>query len=173
MYNRPFAMRYNRQEIRFNPCGTLRIVSLGKKRRNPLGGGGVRTKQTTPGMGRVWGVRMFVGLSVGHEPKYSIARLVKFTKDFLIGQGWPPDSSFVAQRGIYTYASTDPKGPAGVVEEESAQVIILDAVKFDKDAFLLVMQNLAEYLVKAFEQEKIFVQVQYANVVRDTWMVTQ
>lgn len=158
MYNRPFSIQYGRKVFRFNPCGATRIIGVHGKRRNP---------KTEVGLGKVWGVRMFVGFSVKQKPKYSITALVAETRDCLRKMGFPEDASFVAQRGVYTYAEG-----GKVVEEDSAQVIILDTTLFDKDKFLQAMQLLAEYLVVALEQESIFVQVQYANVVRDTWRVT-
>ena len=158
MYNRPFSIQYGRKVYRFNPCGPVREFGVHGKRRNP---------KTETGLGKVWGVRMFVGFSVKQKPKYSLASLVSETRDFLRKMNFPEDSSFVAQKGVYTYAEG-----GTVVEEDSAQVIILDTTLIDKDKFLKVMQDLAEYLVVTFEQEVMFVQVLYANVVRDTWRVT-
>ena len=179
MYNRNFYHRLpHGRLVRFNPVGDMYGYTLRKAR-------GVRlnpqlSRQTTelPGWGRCWTVRMFVGFNVHFRPMFKLADLVGETRNFLsklrwtndkgISKPFPQDSSFIAQRGVYTHGET-----GDVVEEDSGQVIIMDTVLFDKAIFLKAMQSLAEHLVVVFNQREVIVQVLYGDVVRDTWSVVQ
>jgi hypothetical protein len=174
MYNRNFATpAKDGRHFFFNPEGPLYLNFLHK---SPVR----LNAKTVRGLGGAVGVRMFIGFSVGMSPKYSMDKLIAETKNFLsrrsykdskgVAHKFPMNASFVSQRGIYTYTKAG-KLKGSVVEEAGAQLIILDTTIFNKPVFLKVMQGLAEYLVVKLEQEAIFVQVQEANVVQDTWMV--
>ena len=50
----------------------------------------------------VYAARLFVGFNVGGRPQWSMNDLVALVEKIRVSQGRRPDSSFLAQRGIYT-----------------------------------------------------------------------
>jgi hypothetical protein len=167
LYNKPFIEREGgRRMVKFNPCGDMfSYKAKGGRRVNPV-----------EKYGGAWAARMFVGLSVKSTPTYSLAFLVKLVREFLRGQTFEAekgiiramdeDSSFVMQRGVYTHTDD-----GSVIEEDSVQVIIFNAGP-TKEQFFAMMQDLAETIARRMQQESVWVQLQFAGVVRQTWKVT-
>lgn len=101
--------------------------------------------------------RLFVGLSVGKRPTYSVDDVVAFTQKVRAKQSASPDASFLFQRGVYTDKNND------VVNEESVQIVIF-SFGDDKEVFEGQMIELAEALIKSFQQETIYVELQEKGI---------
>ena len=109
--------------------------------------------------------RIFIGLSVGDTPTYTIDDVVKATVAIRKRQGSLPDASFLAQRGVYTQAGS-------TVEENSVQIIIIDMQGDTKQVFTSQVVELAKELREDFKQESVIVEVQKRGVVVDVFSVT-
>jgi hypothetical protein len=148
---------------RFRPVGnTYEVDESGQlspvgPKNNPIeriGGGGLSA-------------RVFVGLSVGDKPTYSIEDVVRATIDVRNRQGVSPDASFLIQRGVYTHS-----GSGQVVTENSVQIILLDFEGRSKANFTEDVTGLAERLRAKLHQESVIVEIQERGVVQDVYSVT-
>jgi hypothetical protein len=145
---RPVGQTYEAVDGQLRPIGP---------RNNPIeriGGGGLSA-------------RLFVGLSVGDKPTYSIDDVVRATIEVRKSQGLGADASFLIQRGVYTHS-----GSGQVVTENSVQIIILDFEGRSKAAFTQDVTQLAEDLRARLRQESVIVEVQERGVVQDVYSVT-
>lgn len=148
---------------RFRPVGQVyevdksgSLVPIGP-RNNPierLGGGGLSA-------------RIFLGLSVGDKPTYSIDDVVKGFVEIRKSQGASPDASILLQRGVYTQ-SADGK----VVTENSVQILILDFEGRSKRAFTEEVNSIGVRLRERFKQESVIVEIQERGVVQDVYSIT-
>ena len=146
---------------RFRPTGEVRMLAPdGRPQNNPverLGSGG-------------YSARIFVGLKVGQETKWTIDDVISVTYDELKRQakGGPVEgASVLAQHGIYEDFVTKER-----VVEPSVQVIVIDLSGKDKDAFTRDMEALAEALRKKLEQQTVILEIQKRGVVEDVYSVT-
>ena len=110
--------------------------------------------------------RLFVGLNVGQDPKYTVDDVVRITKRVRKEQGELPDSSFLLQRGLFTDEVT-----AATVEENSVQVVIFN---FDEDEakFEDEMGALAETLARELQQQVVYVEMQRRGIPYAIYKVT-
>lgn len=151
---------------RFRPQGHVHLVTAeGTVRRegarpNPierLGAGG-------------YSARIFVGLKVGQETRWTIDDVIRITYDTLKRQakGGPVEgASILAQHGIYEDTETGER-----VIEPSVQVIVIDLSGRSKEAFTTDMEQLAEELRKKLEQQTVILEIQKRGVVEDVYSVT-
>jgi hypothetical protein len=107
--------------------------------------------------------RLFVGLSVGNTPRYSVDDVVAATVAFRKKAKRSPDASFVAQKGTYTH---DKSGK--LVVEDSVQVIILD-FSGKRAAFVADMKKLGTELRKKFKQESVILEIQDRGIVQEVF----
>jgi hypothetical protein len=148
---------------RFRPNGPMMLVgSSGTSRRasevkgNPI-------KQLGKGS---LSARLFVGLSVGDTPKFTVDDIVKATVAIRRKENKSPDATFIAQKGTYTH---DKSGK--LVVEDSVQIIILD-FSGKRAAFTKDMKKLGAALRKKFEQETVILEIQDRGIVQEVWGIT-
>jgi hypothetical protein len=110
--------------------------------------------------------RLFVGFNIGHEPVWKLEDVIRMVLAFRKEQDAPPDSTFIAQKGIYTH-----QDGSGIVEEDGAQIIVLNTYT-DDEAFKNQMLALAEHLALEMNQESVIVDLQEAGVSKDVLSVT-
>lgn len=99
-----------------------------------------------------------VGFNVGHDAKWSMPDLIHLVKSFLKERGFPQDSSFVYQKGVYTHRQPE----LGTVTEDGARLIILkfpesDWDKIDEKQFQELMKTLAEEIADKLDQDEVIV----------------
>jgi hypothetical protein len=100
--------------------------------------------------------RIFVGFSVGEEPTWSMRDVMDLVREIRQEQGESPAASFVFQKGIY--AHEDREGM--VVEEDGAQVIVLNLTGDPERGFERQMETLATKLATGLRQEEVIVDFQ-------------
>lgn len=114
----------------------------------------------------VYAARLFVGFNVGGAPQWSMDDLVTLVERLRRDQGRRPDSSFLAQRGIYT--SDRPDG--GTVTENGAQIVIINAPDpASPEIFQREMINLAEDIARELEQEAVVLEIQKDGMTQKTY----
>jgi hypothetical protein len=123
--------------------------------------------------GPTWAARFFVGLSVGGRDTYSLEYLIQLVRSYLRSHGMKENSSFIAQKGVYTHEQGKRKGL--VVQENSAQVVIIyeGAPEFkqfvSRTGFCV---KLAEHLCKKMDQETVIVDIQENGLSKYVWSVS-
>lgn len=105
--------------------------------------------------GDTYAARIFVGFNVGGEPRWDLDDLVALVRREREAQGHPPDASFVAQKGIYQSRRT-----GDVIEEDGAQVILIDMQGLSQKHFQSDMEKLAEAIAAELEQEEVVLEIQ-------------
>lgn len=105
--------------------------------------------------------RIFVGLSVGQTPRYTIKQVVDAVIEIRKSQKQRPDATFLAQKGIYTEGQDEK-----LVEEDSVQIIIIDVFGTPEDKFIEQMTDMGEKLRARFEQKEVILEVQNKGVVQ-------
>lgn len=107
--------------------------------------------------------RLFVGFSVGSVPTWDMDDLVRVVREFLeVHYPENPAATFVAQRGVYKYVSGE------TVEEQGAQVILINAEGLGARDFEARVVSLAEEVAEDLEQELVIVELQENGVVKKT-----
>jgi hypothetical protein len=156
--NNPLGVSTFRGRTAFIPEGKYILCSLRKTtRKNPLSLPDVLTD--------TWASRFIVGLSVRKTPYWRIENLIAFIRKYMVDHKVKEDASFVAQHGVYTHKD------GTVVQEESAQIFLINDGTWDGPSFKVFSERLAEYLVKVMLQEMIVVEIQHNGVVTMTWFV--
>lgn len=140
---------------RFRPNGKAIIIGAEK---NPSG-----WASTKP----IYAARLFVGFSVGQKPRWKIDDLIKIVTRLRKKQEKQLDSSFLAQKGIYTS-----KISGEVVVEDGAQVLILNLDEQKLADFEEDMIALAEGIARAMKQEEVIVEIQKSGITKKTMGVT-
>jgi hypothetical protein len=110
----------------------------------------------------LWSGRLLVGFNVGDQPTWTVDDLVRVVRQAREAQGHPPDSSFLIQRGIYTSSRT-----GSVVEEDGAQVIVLNLDDTPTAKFRSEMVELGEVIARKLDQELVIVELQRGGVSRE------
>jgi hypothetical protein len=148
---------------RFKPKGEMlvctpdgQVLGAQERKKNPV------TKYGEGGLS----ARLFVGLSVGQESKYTLRQVVDATIEIRRKQDHQlPDATFLAQKGVYTEQS------GALVEEDSVQIIIIDIAGTPEAKFTEFMTDLGEKLRTRFEQESVIVEIQRKGVVQSVFGV--
>jgi hypothetical protein len=152
---------------RFRPTGELCILTAdGRKtsaaeraKSNPverIGGGS-------------YAARIFVGLKVGKETRWTIDDVIRITYETRKAQakgGLVEGASILAQHGIY-----QDKDSLEEVIEPSAQVVIIDLSGMDKAVFVEQMSELAEKLRADLQQKEVILEIQKSGIVEDVYTV--
>jgi hypothetical protein len=115
----------------------------------------------------VQSARLFVGFNVGSEPMWSLGRVMELVKDIRAEQAERPDASFLYQRGYYTH-ELDESGKDVLVEEDGAQIIVLNTFETAPKTFEQQMKQLADKLAYAMEQKEVIVEFQRGGRTYDT-----
>jgi hypothetical protein len=136
----------------FQPRGPIK--ALGNIRSNPVAWESEDTLSA----------RLFVGLSVGSQPRYTLDDLIGIVRTIREEQA-PEDPSvtFLAQRGVYKYKAT-----GKTVEEDGGQVIIIDTQGMAPKAFETQMVELGESIARSLEQEMVVIEIQRRGLVEKT-----
>lgn len=108
--------------------------------------------------------RLFVGFSVANEPRWSLDDVILVVREVRERQAPDdPSASFIIQKGIYKYKAT-----GQVVEEDGAQVVIIDTRGLSYEDFRREIVELGEEIVKRLEQELVVVEIQRDGLVVKT-----
>lgn len=135
---------------RFRPNGVPRLVGPRPAAGNP---------ETWESDEPMLAARLFVGFSVGQEPTYSVDDLVPIVREVRERQGHGPDASFLLQKGIYTSQKDK-----SVVEEDGAQVIVLNLEGETESKFRREMVELGETIATELSQEAVILEIQKGGV---------
>jgi hypothetical protein len=147
----------------FRPNGPMRFIKLdGGPSPNPIGWNALGPSTVS--------ARLFVGFNVGKKPTWSIDDLVTLVRQTRQRQKRRPDASFVAQKGIYSHTKKG-KRPV-VVEEDGAQVLIINLPGESAAKFRANMVALAERIVKEFQQAEVVLELQRGGLVEETMGIT-
>jgi len=111
--------------------------------------------------------RFFLGFNVGDKPTYSVDDAIPVVRDELERLLGNPSSSFITQKGIYKSKIT-----GNVVEEDGVQIVVFDETGHSNSEWKTKMAELAKTLVREFQQEAVFVQLQKNGQQISTGMVT-
>ena len=112
--------------------------------------------------------RLFVGLSVGQKPTWSVDDVVDIVLAVLSEQAnrgrkrkeaRHVDASFIVQRGLYTSRRT-----GAITRENSVQVVLLNLDELPQRRFADEVVELADQLVYRLEQEEVVVDMQKDGV---------
>lgn len=107
----------------------------------------------------VMAARIFVGFNVGEDPVYKLDDLIEIVKKARWAQIGDPSSTFIAQRGIYRHGDD-------VVEEEGAQIILINTEGFSYEGWVEQMVLLAEAIAERMQQDEVFVEIQESGVTK-------
>jgi hypothetical protein len=108
--------------------------------------------------------RLFVGFNVGDQPVHSMSDLVDLVSD---EQGGETGSTFVSQRGTYRHSATFEYPRGQVIEEEGAQVILINTDFLPEEQFREEIVALAEKIASDMEQEEVIVELQKGGVTQE------
>lgn len=139
---------------RFRPEGalTLRREGTYKNPSTRIGGGS-------------YSARLFVGLNVGQEQRFTEDDVVELVIKTRKRQKALADASILSQKGIYEDRGGD------IVREPSVQIVIIDTIGVGKRRFVSEMKSLAETLCKKLQQETVILEIQHRGIVRDVYSV--
>lgn len=101
--------------------------------------------------------RIFVGFNVDDAPTYNLDDLVDLVGELRRQQG-KPNATFMSQKGIYQHHN----GP--IVQEDGAQIIIIDTWNTPAEDFIEEMVNLADLIAENMSQEEVIVEIQRNGV---------
>jgi hypothetical protein len=147
---------------RFTPRGPMYIVPGRDSGRGRGRSAGEDVQDYAVGLS----ARLFVGLNVGQTPTYTIEQVVSATRSWRERNRSPVDSSFIAQKGLYTPDEGD------IVEENSVQIIIIDLQGLSVADFTSAIVGLAAYLRTKFDQKSVIVEIQKAGIIQRVLNVT-
>lgn len=111
----------------------------------------------------VLAARLFVGFNVGPRPVWTIDDLIPIVRRVRERQGHKADATFLVQKGIYTSMKD-----SSVVEEDGAQVIVLDLDGTPAKAFKDEMVELGETIATRLEQETVILELQKGGLTTST-----
>ncbi len=140
----------------FTPNGKMRRVSLGDFAKNPTKWDAGETS---------YAARLFVGFNVKGKPAWKIQDLIKLVRNVRRAQGVQEDSSFVAQKGVYTHRKG---GKAKVIQEDGAQVILIKMESETVAEFKANVELLAEIICVQMKQKEVVVEEQKNGLVQRT-----
>jgi len=142
----------------FRPKGRLYLVTL----RDGMTPNPDPNTWRQPGA-KTLSARLFVGFNVQGAPTWNIDALIRVVQEVREAQGKAPDSSFLAQKGVYTSQITKE-----LEVEDGAQVIIINLSGDPVEAFTDQIIELAETIASRFDQEYVMAEIQQGGVVLET-----
>lgn len=135
---------------RFRPNAPMKLVGPAPATRNP---------EAWASSDPMLAARLFVGFSVGQRPTYDVDDLVPIVRRVREDQGHAPDASFLLQKGIYTSQKDQ-----SVVQEDGAQVIVLNLEGETESKFQREMTQLGEAIATQLEQEAVILEIQKGGI---------
>ena len=150
--------------LRFNPsrhlAGGARFEPLTERKRYGIARNPIKSRY-----GKALAARIFVGFNVGGKRRWRMSDVVRIVKRVRSMQVGSPNSTFLAQMGIY-------KPPGGkAVTEHGAQVILIDEQGMDVAEWSEQIVQLAEVLAGELRQMEVLVEIQHGGVVVDSFGV--
>lgn len=115
----------------------------------------------------IYAARIFVGFNVGEKPRWKMGDAVRIVKRIRKAQVGTPDATFLYQRGLYTS-----KRDQSVVDEQGAQIIILNLAGSPVKEFRQQMVELGEEIATKLKQEEVIVEIQRGGISKETIGVT-
>lgn len=122
--------------------------------------------------------RLFVGFNVCDKPVYTMEDIVDKVQEIREGQGRDPDASFVYQRGLYKHHPHGDQKDCGLVEEQSAQVILIFVPEEyqsppveTKAQFHQHMIDMAGQIARDWQQESVILEFQRNGVTEEVLFV--
>lgn len=103
--------------------------------------------------------RLIVGFNVGEVPTYSLDHLIAIVERVRRQQVGTPDSTFIAQKGIYTH-----RDGQTVAHEDGAQVFIINLSGATDEEFQAELVQLAEIVAREMQQETVIVEIQVNGI---------
>jgi hypothetical protein len=110
--------------------------------------------------------RIFVGFNVGDEPAYRLDDLVDLVGEIRRAQG-KPNATFMSQKGIYQHHDS-----RHIVEEDGAQIIIIDTWSTPINDFAEEMVAMAEAIAESMSQEEVIVEIQRNGLTQEVMGVS-
>lgn len=110
--------------------------------------------------------RLFVGLNVGTETKWTEHDVIDAVVRIRRAQGASPGATILSQRGIYEDRSKR------IIDEPSLQIIIIDFDKTPKRKFTKEMIELGEDLTIELQQESILLEIQRRGLIEDQYTIS-
>ncbi len=138
----------------FRPRG--RIYSVGPNE-NPIGAAFGRSGLSA---------RLFVGFNVNNKPRWSIDDVVPIVTRVRDKQTGDPSASYLIQRGVYKHHNGK-----GVVQEDSAQVIVIDTTGAKLPVFREQMVKLGEEIAGKLKQESVILELQRGGVSQGSYSI--
>jgi hypothetical protein len=157
------AYPFNPQALHWNPprpnragsfYPTGRLTQHGKPYvRNPRGWSATKTLSA----------RVVVGFNVGTDPTYTMEDLIPIVRRIREEQIGNPSSTYVAQKGIYKHHGNGP-----TVEEDGAQVFIINTDGATMEEFVDQMEVMAEEIASELQQEEVILEIQENGISLET-----
>lgn len=147
--NRPVAWKAGRRGITglFKPNGAISWYTTERDlTENPL---------RWEGGSETWTGRVIVGFARLNKPDVTLKDLIRVTRRMREHQTQDPSATFLLQKGIYRH-----KESGTVVEEDGAQVVIIDTHDTPPKKFEDQIVELAEAIARELEQEEVIVEIQ-------------
>jgi len=113
--------------------------------------------------------RLIVGFNVGLTPRWTINDLIPIVREVRMQQVADPSASFLLQQGLYRHKKGKYAGE--VVDENGAQVIIIDLSGATIREFEAQMVQLGEIVAARLQQETVIVDIQVNGIVKKTHVV--
>jgi hypothetical protein len=140
----------------FRPSGPIETYTLvdGYEPNPPV------TRWRDPGQ-LMLSARFVVGFNVKSKPTWTVDDLIKVVRSKRSKQHQKPDSSFIAQRGIYS-------GGRKLVVEDGAQVVIFNIFKVRDKTFVNQMIAVADEIADKLKQDTVILEIQRGGVVEES-----
>lgn len=106
--------------------------------------------------------RIIVGFNIGDEPHWTMKEVMRMVREIRAEQGAAPAASFVFQKGIYAHDD------GGIVEEDGAQIIVLNLTEQSQKDFKRDIERMAEKLARDMKQEEVIVEFQNSGITTET-----
>lgn len=135
----------------FNPSRKF-VYSDNDYRKNPVIGTEAEIRKP------LFAGKITVGFNVGDTPTWYLDDLIKLTRAYLKETKQTEDSTFIAQKGVYTHES------GHVIQENGGQIVILDFAGRSEKVFSDDMIRLAELICTEFSQETVVLEIQRNGV---------
>lgn len=147
---------------------------------SPQGGGwfhpqgGFFVDGATSFSGKAWtssdtlAARIIVGFNVGDVPTWTLDDLTAIVREIRQQQAGDPSASFVMQRGIYQHRDASKR----VVQEDGAQVFIIDTTGLAEAVFEDQMVWLAEQIAGRLQQETVILEIQRNGITQRVHGIT-
>jgi hypothetical protein len=104
--------------------------------------------------------RLFIGFNVGDEPTWKMQDVIELVREIRQEQRQSPAASFVFQKGIYAHTGRKDL----IVEEDGAQVIVLNLDEIPTREFEQQMKMLGTKLATELKQEEVILDLQRAGI---------